>query len=91
LITAIEAESVFAVHPLENGVLLRSVRDYFRATDENSIRTLGEAVNSSNASQEFRLAAAHALASIHTPAALPFLVAWLDSPDIALRVEGVGY
>ena len=37
-----------------------------------------------------RLAAAHALRSIHTRAALPWLAGLLDDPDAALRVEGVG-
>jgi hypothetical protein len=73
------------------GILLQSVRDYFRATDPASVAALGvSATDTSNPNIGFREAAAHALAAIHTAAAMPFLAALLDDPDTNLRVEAVG-
>jgi hypothetical protein len=73
------------------GILLRSIKDDFRATDANSVAALGAAAtNSSNPNTAFREAAAHALAAIHTSATLPFLATLLDDSDFNLRVEAVG-
>ncbi|HEX5431004.1 MAG TPA: HEAT repeat domain-containing protein, partial [Bryobacteraceae bacterium] len=73
------------------GVLLLSVQIYFRATDPSAVSALGSAATGILTSNtDFREAAAHALASIHTNAALPFLATLLDDPDLNLRVEGVG-
>ncbi|MEO7144558.1 MAG: HEAT repeat domain-containing protein [Bryobacteraceae bacterium] len=71
--------------------MLLSIRDYFRATGADSVAALGAAAtNSSNPNNAFREAAGHALAAIHTSAALPFLATLLDDSDLNLRVEAVG-
>jgi hypothetical protein len=76
---------------VEYGTLLSSVRDEFRATDASSITVLGRiALDSAIPDREFREAAAHALASMHTLETLPYLARLLDDPDAQLRVEGVG-
>ncbi len=73
------------------GILLRSIRDDFRATSANSVAVLGvAATSSSNPNSTFREAAGHALAAIHTSATLPFLATLLDDSDLNLRVEAVG-
>jgi hypothetical protein len=90
LTAAVKGESSFATYPFENGVLLSSLRNGFRASDPVSVATLGQAAVSSSVANPFREAAAHALASIHTPAALPFLAALLDDPDDLLRIEAIG-
>ncbi len=91
LASAAGAESTFGSYPTENGILLLSIRDYFRAADANSVAAAGQAaVDSTNPSLAFREAAAHALAAIHTAAALPYLATLLDDPDSNLRVEAIG-
>lgn len=90
LTTALQTASVSAGDPAA-GVLLLSIRDYFRATDADSVAALGEAAtSSSNSNVPLREAAGHALAAIHTTAALPFLVTLLNDSDVNLRVEAVG-
>jgi hypothetical protein len=91
LATAAQPATDFAGYPLENGILLQSVRDYFRATDAGAISTLGSvAADSSNPNTAFREAAAHALAAIHTVATLPYLATLFNDPDTILRVEAIG-
>lgn len=71
--------------------LLMSIRVYFRNTDPSAVAALGAAAtDASDSSTAFREAAAHALAAIHTSAALPYLATLLDDPDQNLRVEAVG-
>ncbi len=73
------------------GPLLLSIREYFRPTDAASVVVLGKAAtDSSNTNVAFREVAAHALAAIHTTAALPFLATLLDDSDLNMRVEAVG-
>ncbi len=73
------------------GVLLLSIRVFFRATDPASVGALGvAATDTANPNIGFRDAAAHALAAIHTAAAMPFLAILLDDQDTNLRVEAVG-
>lgn len=87
---AAQTVSTVKGHPAE-GVLLLSIRVYFRATDADSVEAVGAAAtDSSNPNIAFREAAAHALAAIHSAAALPFLATLLDDPDLNLRVEAVG-
>ncbi|MGA3261417.1 MAG: hypothetical protein ABSE35_21250 [Bryobacteraceae bacterium] len=91
LANATQAESTFTEDPIENGVLLQSVRDYFRATDSSSVAALGQvATDSANPNLPFRRATAHALAGIHTISTLPYLAALLDDADALLRTEGIG-
>jgi len=91
LASATQGESTFAGYPIENGVLLQSVRDFFRATDPGSIAALGQAAtDSTNPNLPFRRAAAHALAGIHTISTLPYLATLLDDADALLRTEGIG-
>jgi hypothetical protein len=47
-------------------------------------------VDSTIQSLAFRQASAHALAAIHTTAALPYLGLLLSDPDATLRAEGIG-
>ncbi|MBV9505752.1 MAG: HEAT repeat domain-containing protein [Acidobacteriia bacterium] len=90
LTTAAQGESGFQSFALENGILLQSIRDRFRATDANSVSALGKATTSSSYAQDFRRATAHALAAIHSIGSLPYLVALFDDPDPDLRVEAIG-
>jgi hypothetical protein len=90
LAAAAQASSSLANDP-DLGVLLLSIRVFFRATDPASVAALGvAATNTSNPNVGFREAAAHALSAIHTATAMPFLAALLDDPDTNLRVEAVG-
>jgi hypothetical protein len=90
LASAAQSASTVGGDP-SGSVLLLSIRDYFRAADANSIAAVGQAaVDSTNPSIGFREAAAHALAAIHTAAALPFLATLLDDPASHLRAEAVG-
>jgi hypothetical protein len=75
----------------EYGVLLWSIREAFRRVDPSSVAALGQiATASGNPNLQFRQAAAHALAAIHTREALPYLAMLLDDADQTLRAEGVG-
>lgn len=91
LVAAAQAASAIGGYPMENGILLLSIRDYFRAADANSIAVLGRAaVDSTNPSLAFREAAAHALAAIHTAGTLLYLATLLDDPDTNFRIEAIG-
>jgi len=91
LSSAIQAAPAFVAYPKENGILLLSVRDYFRAFDANSIAVLGQtAVDSTNPNSALREAAAHVLAAIHTTATLPYLATLLGDEDVNLQAEAVG-
>ena len=82
--------SSFSSHPLEYGILLSAVRDEFRPSDSASIALLGQAAtDQNNPNTAFREAAAHALASVHSAATLPYLAALLQDPSTALQVEGI--
>ena len=88
---ALQSATEFEKYAMENGELLSSIRDQFRATDANSIAILGRAaVGSTTQSPALREAAAHALASIHTVETLPYLATLLDDPDVKLRIEAIG-
>lgn len=82
------AQTPFAFR--ENGLLLSTLRREFRATDADSVDALGQLATSPNLSPALRQAASHALAAIHTRAALPYLATLLDDSDAALRVEAIG-
>jgi hypothetical protein len=90
LAAAAQAASAFEPYPAENGILLRSIRDYFRAADASSIATVGQIAVSSANPRAFREADAHALAAIHSIETLPYLATLLDDPDSILQVEGIG-
>lgn len=90
LATVAQARSGFAAYPVENGILLQSIRDYFRAADANSITTLGQAAVDSTTPTALREADAHALAAIHTTGTLPYLATLLGDSDSNLQVEAVG-
>jgi hypothetical protein len=85
------AASLLTAYPIEGGALVQSVRDQFRPSDSSSVTALGQmATDSANVTGPFRIAAAHALASVHTKDALPYLAALLDDPDTSFRIEGIG-
>jgi HEAT repeat protein len=72
------------------GTLVMSIRNDFRATDANSVAALGRAaVDTTNRNAAFREAAAHALAAIHTAAAVPYLGILLSDTDPLVRAEGI--
>jgi hypothetical protein len=71
-------------------ILLLSIRDFFRATDTDSVTAIGHGATDSTNSAAFREAAAHALAAIHTATALPFLATLLDDSNQNLRIEAIG-
>jgi hypothetical protein len=89
LAAAIGSAASFANYPSQTGFLLSSISEYFRATDAASVATLGQAAVSAGLDQQFREAVAHALARIHTPAALPYLATLLNDSDATLRVEAI--
>src|ERR1700693_750119 len=90
LATAAHGGSAFGAYPMENGILLQSIRDYFRAADTNSITTLGQAAINSTNPTAFREADAHALAAIHTIGTLSYLATLLGDPDPNLQIEAIG-
>lgn len=91
LIAAVQSEPAFVADPLGNGLLLFSIRNYFRATDSDSVAALGAAATGSTTSSTLlRESAAHALSAIHTSAALPYLATLFGDPDTNLRVEAIG-
>ena len=55
-----------------------------------STAILGQIVSNANIPLDFRKAAAHALASIHTSATLPYLSMLLQDSRPALRAEAIG-
>jgi hypothetical protein len=91
LSAAVSESGTSAQYAQENGILLLSLRDYFRAADVNSVSALGQAaVDTTNSNTAFREAAAHALSAVHTNSALPYLADLLDDTDFTLQVEGIG-
>jgi hypothetical protein len=88
--SAFSAARSFQDHPREMNVLISSIQGDFRAADPASVAILGRVTAFTNGSLAFRLAAAHALASIHTQAALPYLAALLDDANGGMRAEAVG-
>lgn len=90
LTSVAKAATVLADYPVENGILLLSIRDQFRASDAGSVQALGQIAADTTANQLFREAAAHALAAIHTKESLPFLAQLLSDGDVTLRVEAIG-
>jgi len=89
LAAAASAAPSFAGFALEQGVLLESVRYWFRAADPASVLLLGQTVDNTNVDLQFRRAAAFALAAIHTQSSLPYLVALMSDDDPELRAEFV--
>jgi hypothetical protein len=88
--TAAQAASSFEASAFENGVLLGSVKDWFRAADPASVGILGQiVVDSENGNLPFRRAAAFALAAIHTKEALPYLARLMEDADPELRADSV--
>jgi len=86
-----QSSSAFAAYPIENGILLLSIRTFFRATDTASVAALGNAATGATASATaMREAAGHALAAVHTAATLPYLAALLNDQDPKLRAAAVG-
>jgi hypothetical protein len=90
LTSAAKVATVLEGYPAENGILLLSIRDQFRASDARSVNALGQIAADTTANQLFREAAAHALSSMHTKESLPFLAKLLSDGDVTLRVEAIG-
>ena len=86
---AIDSAAAFSAFPSQNAQLLSSIRNSFRGTDQTSISALGKAVISQTVNQQVRETVAHALAMIHTQAAMPFLATLLGDPDEHLRAEAI--
>ena len=69
--------------------ILDYIRFYYSNPDPAGVRILGRlAANSTH--RELKVAAACALARLHTQAALPYLAEMLESRDITLKTYGVG-
>jgi hypothetical protein len=85
--TAAQLASTFEGHPMENGVLLISIRDHFRPADPIAV---GQAAEDTHQNLAFREASAHALAAVHSQDALPYLAALLDASYPSLRTEAIG-
>jgi hypothetical protein len=90
LVTAIQKESIFTSVPQQNGILLSTIRNEFRAADSGSVAVLGQAVVDPTNPTPLREVIAHALSAIHTIASLPYLATLFDDPDLNLRIEAIG-
>lgn len=90
LAAAAQAASTFVAYPMENGILLQSIRDNFRSADISSVAALGQAAVDSAHPIAFREAEAHALAAIHTIQSLPYLATLLADSDTNLQIEAIG-
>jgi hypothetical protein len=71
-------------------VIFDGLKRYFKNSAPEAISILGRLVSADATENELRVAAAMALARIHTPTALPYLAALLDSPNIDLQTAAVG-
>jgi hypothetical protein len=63
---------------------------YFKNSDPAAVNALGRLAGDNSNGMELRIAAASALARVHTRQALPFLAQLLDTPDPTLRTFAVG-
>ncbi|HSB16148.1 MAG TPA: HEAT repeat domain-containing protein, partial [Bryobacteraceae bacterium] len=70
--------------------IAEDLRFYFRNAEAAAVRILGPLATSENTRQEFRIAAATALARVHTRESLQHLAGLLESPDLMLRTLAVG-
>ncbi len=68
----------------------KGLRFYFKNADPAAVSLLGQLAGDTSNSSALRIAAASALARIHTRQALPFLAGFLDSSDLDMRILGVG-
>jgi len=89
LTAAISSAASFANYPTQIEFLLSGISNNFRNADPASAAILGQAAVSPDLDQRFREATAHALARIHTAAALPYLATLLNDSDNALRIEAI--
>lgn len=90
LSASMQAAAAFGTYTRENGILQQSIRDQFRTGDSGAIAVLGKAAVNSALPGALREAAAHALAAIHTLAALPYLAMLFGDSDTNLRIEAIG-
>lgn len=70
--------------------IAQDLRFYFRNAEPAAVRILGPLATSENIRQEVRIAAATALARVHTRESLQYLAGLLGSPDLMLRTLAVG-
>jgi len=71
--------------------LFDTIHERYRPTDSISVAVLGRAAtDKSDPNIQFRFAAAHALARVHTKDALPYLATLMDDSNQELRTEGIG-
>jgi hypothetical protein len=70
--------------------LLRAIRSTYVNTSEAAIQALGATATDATAGLDLRVAAAGALARMHTQPALPYLAGLLGESDIALQAAAVG-
>lgn len=87
---AAQSAAAFESSPVELGNLLLSVREDYRPSDGASVTALGQIADSSSLPADFRVAAAHALAAVHTASALPYLANLFGDADTNVRVEAIG-
>lgn len=70
--------------------LVREVKFYYLNTAPNAVESLGQIANDTTAGIDFRIAAATALARMHTQQTLPHLAKLLDDQNGALKSIAVG-
>jgi len=70
--------------------LLEEIRVHYLNTSAQAIQSLGQIVTDPGTGMDLRLAAAGALARMHTRRSLPYLAALLDDRDSKLRTMAVG-
>jgi hypothetical protein len=70
--------------------LMNDIKTYYQNTGQPAIQNLGQVATDTTCRSELRVAAAGALARMHTQQSLPYLAVLLDDPDLVLRAMGVG-
>ncbi|MCX6616801.1 MAG: hypothetical protein NTZ98_11990 [Acidobacteria bacterium] len=74
----------------EFSAVVSAVDGFFRSTDPAAVALLGQFATNGALPRPLAYAAAHALRSIHTKEALPYLATLLDAPENELRYEAIG-
>jgi hypothetical protein len=70
--------------------LIQDIRTTYLNTSSQSIKNLGQVASDTQSGPDLRIAAAVALARVHTPQTLPYLAPLLDDPNTVLEAAAVG-
>lgn len=71
------------------GAVVDELRTHFRSSDPTAVRALGKVATAQRSYNTLRIAAATALARVHTEAAVPYLAALLENDDPEIHWLGV--